>query len=280
MIWTMLLRLAVVGLLLLSPATPVAAQSDSTLMPIPLVTALMAGSQYGSPRVARYVVATTPVGWPAGLVPASAALVGGMTTGSQLIAIFADTTKRFLATYLKSLADSGWKQPIVDNGGGFQSSAGGRSNWYCRDSSRVSAMAVPGATTGAFISVAYQRVDAAACMNQFQMRRRPTSQLELPTLTPPSGTGSMGAHSSGGDDEISAQTRLVPDLSTALVLAHYATQLKVAGWKTEVPVANAGIAAQLLQARDKDGKTWNGWLLVAFTGSSNDVSILMRRDPN
>ena len=272
-------RLTVVGLLLLLSAAPVTAQSDSTLMPIPLVTALMAGSQYGSPRVTRYVVARTPVGWPAALVPPSASVVGGMTTGSQLIAIFADTTKRFLANYLKALADSGWKQPIVDNGGGFQSSPGGRSSWYCRDSSRVSAMAVPGATTGAFIYVAYQRVDLPACMNQFRVPRS-TSQLELPTLTPPSGIGSMGASSSGRGDEVSARTRLAPDLSTAVVLAHYAAQLKAAGWKTEAPVTNAGIAAQLLQANDKDGKTWNGWLLVAFTGSAIDVSILMKRDAN
>jgi hypothetical protein len=140
-------------------------------------------------------------------------------------------------------------------------------------------MAVPGATTGAFIYVAYQHVDLPACTNRFGVRR-PASQLELPTLTPPNGIGSMSAGSSYGGDEISAQTRLTPDLSTAVVLAHYASQLKVAGWKAEVPVSNAGIAAQLLQARDKDGKTWNGWLLVAFTGSANDVSILMRRDPN
>src|SRR6185369_9246761 len=40
--WTMRFRLTVVGLLLLLSAAPVAAQSDSALIPIPLVTALMA----------------------------------------------------------------------------------------------------------------------------------------------------------------------------------------------------------------------------------------------
>jgi hypothetical protein len=276
----MLLRLTVVGSLLISLAPVAAAQSDPPLLPTPLVSALMAGQQYGAPRDGQYFVGTTPTGFPAVLVPRSATVAGGMSSGVLMVAVFADTARRFLADYIESLSDSGWTQPAIEPGAGFQSWGGGRSSYFCRDSSRVSAIAVPGALVGAFIHVTYQRADPASCLNRnrFGISPRAASLLDLPLLLPPKGMQSTGAGSSSGNSDMSTHVRLIGDtLSTSAVLAHYARLLVAAGWTTEAPATAATIGAQALRARDKEGKTWLGWILVSVDGPARNAAITMRR---
>jgi len=274
----MLLRLTVVGSLLITLSPVAAAQSDPTLLPTPLVSALMAGHQYGAPRDGRYFVGTVP-GFPTGLVPMSATAVGGMSSGTEIVAIFADTARRFLASYIKSLTDSGWTQPVIEPASGFISSGGGRSSYLCRDSSRVAAIAVPGAPVGAFIHVTYQRADPFACVNRSPFgRTQPTKALELPLLTPPNGMHSTSAGSSSSGDDVSARVRLAGDtLSPSAILAHYATLLVAAGWTSETPATAATIGAQTFQVRDKEGKTWAGWLLVSVDGPERNATLAMHR---
>ena len=75
----MLLRLTLVGCLFIASAPFAAAQSDPAVLPTPLVSALMAGHQYGAPRDGSYFVGTTPTGFPPALVPTSGTVVGPLS---------------------------------------------------------------------------------------------------------------------------------------------------------------------------------------------------------
>jgi hypothetical protein len=100
----------------------------------------------------------------------------------------------------------------------------------------------------------------------------------LPPLPQPKGMQSSRTGSSSSGNEFSARTRLTGGaLGTAAVLTHYTCLLVAAGWTTTPPAAADSIAAQGLRARDKDGKTWTGWLVVSLEGSTRDVSLSMRR---
>ena len=274
-------RISLGAALLVVVTCSLQAQTEAAQLPAPLVAALLAGNRLGMPlggpnAAARYYVAAPPPGWPAALIPRSASPVGGMTSGPQLIAVFADTTRRFLASYLKQLEDSGWVQPVIESGNGFQSSSAGRYAFYCRDSARVSAIAVPGAATGAFIHVTYQRSDPSACTRR--VVRPQLSELVLPTLAPPPGATVPRAGSQGDASQIGASAHLVnTTLAPAEVVQHYVTQLIAAGWTADAPASNASLSAVTLHARDKDGKPWTGWLLVVNAGTGKDVTLDMRR---
>jgi hypothetical protein len=268
---------AFIGLVFTCPVCTLEAQTEAAQLPVPLVTALMAGNRYSSSATGRYFVGALPPGWPADLVPPPpASVVGGMTSGTQLIAVFSDTTRRFLARYLKRLADAGWTEPTMERGTGFQSNGGGSYGFFCRDSARIAAIAAPGATSGAFVHVTYQRVDVSSCVKRYTPMR--VSALDLPTLTPPPDVWPTTSGGGGGESEQSSHTHLVgAGLTPTAIAAHYAALLVAAGWTVDAPATADAIAAQAVRAHDKDGKLWSGSLIVVTAGSGRDVSLSMRR---
>jgi hypothetical protein len=269
---------AMLGLAFFGPNGRLAAQAEATQLPASLVTALLVGNRAGTAGSGHYYVGVLPPGFPASLSPAApAVVVGGTTSGPQLVVVFADTTRRFLASYLKGLEDSGWVQPVMESTGGFQSGGDGRYSFYCHEGSRVSAMAVPGAPFGAYVQVTYQKIDINSCVNRRTMATR-VSELVLPSLLPPTGTETSSSRSGGGSNEQSAQTHMTAtSLPPAAIAAHYAAQLIAAGWTASSPASSEKVAAQQFDARDRDGKAWGGALVVVVVGSDRDVTLSMHR---
>lgn len=265
-------------LVLMANGSRLGAQSETATIPVPLATALIAG---GSParamRSPRYVVATLPPGWPADLVlPTPATVMGGMTSGSTLVAVFADSTRRLLVEYVGLLEGAGYRRPASPSTSGFQPALDAYS-YYCRDSAMVNVRTIPGPQRSV-LHVVYRPESALSCLAPEQTPP-PADALVLPSLTPPPGTSSRGSGHGGGSDERTATTRLLgTSLDPAAVAAHYAAQLTAAGWTVSPPAANERVAVQALQARDKSGKPWSGALLVVRAGAALDVSLTMHRE--
>lgn len=266
---------------------PVCAQASAAQLPAPLVGALMAGARGEPPSEAAYYVGALPPGWPTALTAAgSATVVGGMSASGQLVAIFADTTRRFLAGYIAQLESAGWKEPEPPDFGGFRqaspASRGFQSSGYqggqlCRDSAGVAARAVPGAERGAFVHVMYRRIEAGCQRTVFPPIN--SGMLELPALrAPQSARGATGGGSSGSSASITAATRFTDTTLTASqVVAHYSAQLVAAGWTASDSASHERIASQAFDARDKDGHPWSGSITVIATDGLRDVSLMMIR---
>ena len=268
-------------------APPACAQAPAAQLPAPLVGALMAGVRGETPSQGAYYVGALPPGWPTALTAAgSATVVGGMSASGQLVAIFADTTRRFLAAYIAQLESAGWKEPEPPDFGGFRqaspASRGFQSSGYqggqlCRDSAGVAARPVPGAERGAFVHVMYRRIDPGCQRTHFPPVH--DASLELPALrAPQSARGAAGGGSSSGGSSINAATRFTDTtLSASQVVAHYSAQLVAAGWTASDSASHERIASQAFDARDKDDHPWSGAITVIATAGLREVSLLMTR---
>ncbi|MEP6617678.1 MAG: hypothetical protein ABJE47_00125 [bacterium] len=276
---------ALVALLFVVPGAVVAAQSDPVSIPAGLANALMAGNRNGPLDNAHFVVGGLPTGWPEALRPAAPARVeGGLNGGTAMVAVFSDTARRFLETYLRRIEGAGWAPPPLPPQSGFQS-FGFQSNnnffgsygLFCHDSAGVTAVAVPGAAVGAFVHVTY-RFREPGCNRQMIMQSAMPKQLVVPILIAPSTSRSQGGGSSGGGDEISVRTRLVDStLSAEAVAAHYGKQLVSAGWKRIDAVSKGQVATEVFDATDGADKPWSGMLTVMASGSDRHVAIIMWR---
>lgn len=288
--WTMSSASGIVSALVIATmhAAPRAvAQTSATQLPAPLVAALMAGARDGTPSEALYYVGALPPGWPAALTATgSASVVGGMSASGQLVAIFADTTSRFLAAYLTQVERAGWNEPPSPEFGGFRpasmpsggfQSSGHQGGQLCRDSAGVAARPVPGAERGAFVHVMYRRTDPGCQRTHFPPVH--DASLELPALrAPQSARGAAGGGSSSGGSSINAATRFTDtSLSASQVVAHYSAQLVAAGWTASDSASHERIASQAFDARDKDGHPWSGAITVIATAGLREVSLLMTR---
>jgi hypothetical protein len=199
-----------------------------------------------------------------------------MTSGSTLIAVFADTSPRLLADYVGLIEGARYHRPAPAMTSGFESALNDRT-FFCRDSATVFVTSVPGPLRSA-VHVTYRPRSGISC-NAEPAPSPPLEALVLPSLALPTGARDEGSWSSADDRRVSANTRLVaPTLAPAAVVAHYAALLSAAGWTTSPAADNPRVAVQPFQVRDRNGKSWNGALVVVRNGAALDVSLMMQRE--
>jgi hypothetical protein len=271
----------------LANARVAAAQGEPTVIPVPLATALLSGAQSMGISGGQFHVGTLPPAWRAELVaPPPAVVVGGLAAGSHLVAVFNDTTKRFLAGYLEFLQTKGFKPPPrPPQMGGFGSGIFQptfTSGYLCRDSSRVAAVSAPGATRGGFILVDFQRMSGQCMPGQHHTERVQASfGLVLPVLTPPPGLEIEGTGNGGGSNSVESSATIRDSVtSVATIAAHYANLLVAAGWTADEAAVSRTALVQTVHATGKNGKPWDGILMVVATANSRQLRLLMTRRPD
>jgi len=261
--------------LLVLAAVPSSAQSSPASLPVPLVTALFSGGRPISPR-ATFTVGALPAGWPAELTLPGARAVGGVTDGRMLLAVFADTSRRPLTTFLNRLHDAGFSQPPQRAGSGFMSSSGPFSS-YCRDSTVVSAAMAPSPPGQSYLRVTYTSGSRVSCAGTDAAPVLSPATLTLPELSPPAGLRAGVA--GGGTSEGSATsygTLNGTSVAPAAMVAHYARLLTAAGWTAGAVASDSSSAAQVFRARDASGRPWEGVLTVFATATGRNVSLAMQ----
>jgi hypothetical protein len=250
-------------------------QVAQTVIPAPLVTALM-GSGSGAPTSAspNYSVAALPSGYPTNLVPAGPVkIVGGMTTGDETVAVFADSTRRLAAVFEQLFVERGFKRPAPTVGSGFMPGSGAGFS-FCGDSATVSVAPLMGENRSS-ARVTYRRVRGRPPCEMQQPLRSATG-LKLPELTPPTGAHVGASHGSGGDSEASSGAEITgTNLVPATIVAHYADQLIAAGWTASPPAISDRVAAQYFEAKDATGAPWEGVLMASGSTTALAVSLTM-----
>ena len=253
------------------------AQAGASALPVPLVTALMSGTDRMASQSPQYFVATLPTGFPAALVPSGpVAIVGGMRTGTQIVAVLADSTRRLAAVLEELFEASGYKRPPASPGSGFSSPSGPYA-YFCKDSVMISAEPLTGLARD-MAKVTYRIFPGRPACFDFSVRPSVESRLVLPPLKPMPNVQVYRSGGGGGNAEVESHATMsaADGIDPAAVLAHYTTQLVQAGWKTGSPAVGARVAAQFFEATDSAGKQWQGTLMVSGTHTSLTLSLLMR----
>ena len=108
---------------------------------------------------------------------------------------------------------------------------------------------------------------------------QPTVQakLKLPPLRPMPDARVSSSGGGGSSNEVDSRATVSGDaLDPAKLLAHYASQLIQAGWKTGAPAIGARVAAQFFEAADDAGTQWQGTLMVSGANTSMNLTLVMR----
>jgi len=255
-------------------------QGAPASLPAPLVSALI--DDRGSPTrpSPEYTVGKLPPGYPATLVPSGPVrIVGGMATGDQIIAVFADSTRRLAAVFEQLFEQAGFTRPAPSPGSGFSIGSGPYS-FFCGDSGTVSAEPLMGSNR-TFARVIYRRMRGAASCRMIERVASP-NELKLPELRPPAGVHVARSHGESNSDGVTSSAEITGTaLVASTVLAHYASELVAAGWTTATPAISERVAAQFFEAKDASGAPWEGVLMTSGGRTAQTVSLTMhpRRTP-
>jgi len=241
-----------------------------TSIPVPLVSALIDDRGFQTSASPKYSVAQLPPGYPVTLVPTGPVrIVGGMIRGDEVVAVFADSTRRLAAVMEQVFQQHGYVRPEPTPGSGFSPGSGPYS-YFCGDSGMVSVQPLAGSNR-AFARVTYRPMRGYGSCRMYQPTR-PPDQLMLPELKPPAGVHVSGSGGGSGSDGVNSRAEMTgADLSASMIVAHYAAQLVAAGWTAETPAVSQRVAAQYFEAKDASGGSWEGVLMA--TGSKTALTI-------
>jgi hypothetical protein len=263
------------GLLACPPLAPAVAQSSVPAIPAPLVSALLAGNRGAARATPTFYVSELPTGFPTALIPAGPVrIVGGMRSDGELVVVLADSTRRLAAVFEQTIQEAGFKHPPTDPGAGF-SGGGGPYRYFCRDSTTVSVEPLAGAERD-FIRVAY-RVGRTATSCVPMPPRESHGVLKLPPMTAPAGMQAMSSGGGSGTSEVTSSAELSGGgLNAAVIVAHYAAQLRTSGFTVGTPADGSQVSSRYLEATDAQGGRWRGAMIAFESGTSVSISLMMR----
>jgi hypothetical protein len=263
----------------------VSAQSrDTTPVPRELATALVQGAfPFGD--ATAITVGSAPTGFPRGLLPESATLLGGVdfvgdarsrSRADLVVARLGVPQDSALAILSAHLEREGWRIaefPAMRSGGftttvGFGSSL---SKTFCRENRSINASASARPAGGAFVTVSASGVMNTLCDVRAIERRRsrqPWDDIELPELVPPAGVRGGRSGGGGSDGYRESTARLYTTNSMGSLVEHFGEQLKRAGWTLGTRLD--GTDASLLSATktDTSGRRLTATLLATRVGET------------
>ncbi|HEX8691770.1 MAG TPA: hypothetical protein VF746_05085 [Longimicrobium sp.] len=282
--------LPLAGLLVALAAVPAAAQQGE-MVPRELVMTLLGSS--GSSSGPQLLVGRLPADFPAALAPADARVVGSLVRRTEQTVVFALPQPRpeAAAAYRRTVEGAGWTSPpsagMVERQGFLAPSMGtaGPPAVFCQGERVLHFSTLPREGGGSYLRLDLNSTseyspcsrEAAQHMESFQ-REFPIPALHAPENVEFSG----GSMSSGGPDFREVGVRLTTPMAPAELAAHYAAQLRQAGWTPSGNGAGEGVALQTFLRRDASGQGWHAVLsAIALPGSDRrDLSLRVSRVPN
>ncbi len=199
-------------------------------------------------------------------LPDGARVVGSQILGSvATIVLDVDLSEDAALTfYRERLEAEGWTPPEQqpEMHGGFASTWHEPTLVYCRStrgpSLSVQATAIAGGPTDVRLSlITDPRQSPCAPQPPHGGMRDP-----LPTLAPPTGARQMPQGGGGGSGGYYSNATVRTDLDPAALGAHYAAQLRDAGWMAQGEGHEGPVAWSAWTFRDGDGEEWRGLLFA------------------
>jgi hypothetical protein len=246
--------------------------SDSAI-PKELAIALLGGGRVPGQPPPEIFVGRAPNDFPTSLLPAgSVEILGGIRysdtptpRGNRGAAIFIlrSNPDSALPAIYAAWERAGWKHPdLSQSRGGFVPAPITRPTFYCSDSGFVTTVASARPAGGRYLRIDFSGAQPfGPCDRRDPYVRPPNLEAySFPTLVAPAGVttsnSSLGQSSIGREAMAVLETELTP----AQILAHYASQLKSAGWTVGEPATTANAAFQIAEMKDLKGGTLTGIL--------------------
>lgn len=268
------------------PATaqqPEAARRQPATIPTIVAQSMtLFGNPFGPPQLFD---AELPTGWPAGLVPRPAKVLGGGILGDS--AMFRMRTAVFdlgnsanpLEAVRALLHNGGFvrrTRAAQTGGGGFVSSDPSNSAPpYCNGSTMAMIGLADSARAPATVVV--HLIDGEAGEQNCRQAPAPTEMThrgpELPTMVPPKGAMLSSSGSSWNGESGDTRSNLRTTMPADSVLAHYTAQLVAGGWRVDGrPAVADGVGVQrfLLRHRDED---WMAALIAMDMGDHHRIVL-------
>lgn len=261
--------------------SPTAAQNS---VPMELVRALL-----GRRATANVVVGRVPDGFPTEVIPAGARVVGGYGSSDELaahtVAVVAvpQPPREARPALRTALTPAGWADPRTGRQpSGFVSSTSEPASLLCRGNETLYYSVMPRQEGGSYLRLDHTRVTSqgySPCSAP-QERRVPEGQ-ELPMLTSPEGVvaSNTGISTSFPDGVQESRARLLTTMPPAELLAHFAAQLREAGWTASPATAGSDAGSQTFRKRDPAGKELFGLLTAVAYPDSNARDLAFRQVP-
>jgi hypothetical protein len=283
--------LPLAGLLLTLAALPAAAQQRDEMVPRELVMTLLGSS--GSSSGPELLVGRLPADFPAALAPAGARVVGSLSRRGEQTVVFAlpQPCPEAAAAYRRTVEGAGWTGPpssgMIEPQGFLPPAMGtaGPSSLFCQGERILHFGTFPREGGGSYLRLTFHSaIEHSPCSRQ--MARGPESywrEFPVPALHAPENVEFRGGGMSGaGDDFRETGARVGTPMPPAELLAHYAAQLRQAGWTPAGTSAGEGVALQTFVRRDASGQSWHAVLsAVALPGSDKrDLSLRITRLAN
>jgi len=249
------LSLALIG----TRVPPAVAQDISRDVPRDLVTALLAGPGLD----ARVFVGDAPAEVREAIPLATVGeVLGGVLQGpvGTVVVAVSGTPAEGVAALEGRLEEEGWTQPSLprDPMGGFRSSDRFGQRTWCGDrySLQTSGLSLDGRS---YVRIRFQDREAGRTFCDAEaladMRRRdPGEGLRFPDLTPPAGARVQPRGGGSTDDGIHTRAAIESDLGTEALFAHYARQLRDAGWVPEGQSVAANASIGRWRTEDDEGR--------------------------
>lgn len=272
------------------PEAGAGAPPDTAPVPRELVAALFGG--FG-PRAAapEITVGRLPGEFPPEALPDGAVILGGLVAPRRDAIAGAPQTAvarvplppvEALAAAERRIAGAGWRRAEAGAlRGGFVPAPTARPATFCRDSVALTAWATPRPGGGSLLRLTLTSgARFAPCSIGAGPRRADLLARDwgaIPTLHAPRDAVTLGGGSTaGGMDAREASTRLDVALAPKALLAHYAAQLRAAGWALGAPLAAGAVAAQAAEWRDAEGRSWHALLGVVALAGTREREVVLR----
>lgn len=266
----------VLAFAVLSPKLMNAQTRDTTAVPRQVVVALLQGLSMS--EVDAISIGALPAGFPRDLLPAEAKIVGSVDFGgaeprrrSDAVIVELDAPPdSAIARIDKHLEQAGWKEPTFPQRerGGFVSTSYGPSGFaklFCRGDRTLNTTATR-TPRGSVLALSLSDSRRSVCDERNMERRTMRGygpEIELPTLTPPSGVRMRGGGDGGGTGYRETTARIMSSHTPTFLLDYFAAQLKQQGWQSHGQVSTPHASALILTKRDKNGRMMQGTLTTA-----------------
>ncbi len=253
----------------ISSGSPIIEGADDQEATLALALRLMGRGFSDDESPTRLLVGRLPDPLPVALpLPNGARVVGSQVLGAvATIVLDVDLPEaQVLAFYRDRLEADGWTVPEQAgmHGGGFAFAPlrFAPALTYCRStrgpSLSVQATAVAGGPTDVRLTLNTAARHSPCAPHQ----RHGVMRDFLPVLTPPAGVRQTPEGGGGGSNGYHSNATLRTDLDPAAVAAHYAGQLRAAGWASRGEGQDGAVAWSTWAFRDEDGEEWTSLLFA------------------
>jgi hypothetical protein len=268
-----------------------AAQDRGGSVPEEFVRAMFAG--FGD--LTEVVVGRLPEGIPRAELPAGARVIGGLSHPRGATAVIAMPTspEDALAAYGAQLERaSGWRrvgqqEPPSPRNAFVSTTVVDRALVLCGPGGVLRPVALPRKEGGSYLRLSFdQGGEGSPCSRGTPARAASEGgegEVPFPTMQPLPGSVTRG-HASGTSSsngitrERSWSAHIETSATPGDIAAHYAAEMRRAGWTVEAPASTPSVAAVTAETRDAQGQPWRGVLtVVAKPGSERDASLRVMR---